>query len=683
MLPRLAWSLAALTLALVVADVLVSAQSVSLASETAVAVHGFPFVHGAVLGSAVMGAVIVARYERHPIGWLLGLVGVTSAVSLLTEAYAYWVQEADGPGPEVLGGVAAWASWLFGGQLAIAGIALMFLLAPDGHLVSRRWRPAVWLTGLGALMCLGAVLSMDPATFRLETQEDVVGPVRRALLTGGFLLISAGLVASLVSMVGRLRRSRGEQRQQLRLIALAAGLVALGILNLLVVQSLNGGSQTWLAGVPLFVAYFLMPMLFAVAVLRYRLYDIEVVINRTVVIAAGSAFAAVGYTTIVVTVGRVVDERTGGFWLSLLATALVAVAFQPLRRRVVRLANRLAYGSRAQPYEELSEFSRRLAETPSADTLLPTVAAAAGEALAARSATATLSVPGTDPVRATWGEPSSGATDTHAVPVVGEGGVLGSVEVAIPRGRKLRAADERLLRSLADQAAVAFRNVAMQAQLAGHVAELDRATGELAGSRARVIEADDAARRALEEAISRDVLPHLVVVADGLPPADAPGHDAPVQDAAAVEELVASVNAALEALRELTRGVFPTQLARAGVEPALRSFLARTDASTVLSVDPAVTGARFPDRVEAAVYFGATRAAASQPPPDAIELTVDGSDLLLTVRGIGVGQVDLQGIVDRVEAAGGSVAEAGRALVLRVPAGAGRADLVASGQPGL
>src|SRR4029079_19159159 len=134
------------------------AQSVRLWSETAVAVHGFPFIHGAVAGSAVMGALIVARYPRHPIGWLLSAVGTMGAVSLVTEAYAYWVQESDGPGSASLGGVAAWVSTLFGGRISVAAIALMSLLAPDGHLLSRRWRYAAWVTDFGALLCMVAVL---------------------------------------------------------------------------------------------------------------------------------------------------------------------------------------------------------------------------------------------------------------------------------------------------------------------------------------------------------------------------------------------------------------------------------------------------------------------------------------------------------------------------------------------
>src|SRR5262245_6354244 len=119
---RVAWVMAWVTTALVVLDVVISAQATPLASETAIAVHGFPFVHGAVVGSADMGALIISRYERHPIGWLLSGVGTAGAISLCTEAYAYWVQEGDGPGPASLGGVSAWTSHIFGGQLEIAGL---------------------------------------------------------------------------------------------------------------------------------------------------------------------------------------------------------------------------------------------------------------------------------------------------------------------------------------------------------------------------------------------------------------------------------------------------------------------------------------------------------------------------------------------------------------------------------
>jgi hypothetical protein len=510
---------------------------------------------------------------------------------------------------------------LLGGELIIAMLALMFLLAPDGHLLTPRWRYAAWAVGFGGALCALALLTVDPTEFRLVASQEALGAARSAMRTLGFTVIVGGLAASLVSMVMRLRRSSGPQREQLRPVALAAGLATLGIVCLYVVQEINGGRQTWLASVPLFAAYMLLPVLFAVAVLRNRLYELDVVINRTAVVVAGTVFAGVGYTTLVVLVGR----QTSGFALSLLLTAVVAIAFQPVRRRVVRWANGLAYGPRAQPYEELADFSSRLAETPSAERLLPVVAAASGEALAARSATATL---GHQTAR--WGS-FSAVTETHTV-AVGDGG---AISVGLPRGRALRLADRRLLQALADQAAVAFRNVALQAELASQVATLDRTTEQLARSRARIVEADDAVRRELETAISGEVLPHLVAVADGL------------RAGGSVEPLIDEVNSGLEHLRELTRGVFPTQLARAGIEAALRTF--------PLTVAPPLAGRRFPARVEAVVYFCCTQTGAAS-------ATLDPSGLRL----MGVEQVPQQ-VVDRVEAAGGTVSRSGDVVSVTLP----------------
>ncbi len=371
---RLAWVLTVLTFVAVVADICVTAQYRNLLSEDAVAVHGFPFVDLAVLGAAVLGSLILTQDRRHPIGLLLLLIGFTGAVSLLTEAYSIWVVDENGPGSRGLAGWSGWLSTILGGQLSIAAIALIFLLAPDGRPLSRRWRYAVATTVLGALLCAAGVLIQNPTDYDISAATVHIGLLPGILVSVGFLLISAGLLASVVSMVLRLRRSRGEERQQVRLIALAAALVAVGLLNLFVVQGVNGGEQTWAASLPLYVAYVLLIALFGVAVLRYRLYDVEVILNRTLVLVLGTVFAAIGYTTLVIVVGAWVGPDSGGVWLSLLATALVAVAFQPLRRQVIKLANRLAYGSRAQPYEALFDFSHRIAEAPSAETLLPAVA---------------------------------------------------------------------------------------------------------------------------------------------------------------------------------------------------------------------------------------------------------------------------------------------------------------------
>jgi hypothetical protein len=667
MTARLAWVLTALTFVAVVADICVTAQYRNLFSEDAVAVHGFPFVDLAVLGAAVLGALILTQDRRQPIGLLLLLIGFTGAVSLLAEAYSIWVIDENGPGSRSLAGWSGWVSSMLGGQLSISAIALIFLLAPDGRLLTRRWRYAVAATALGAGLCAASVLIQNPADYDLNARTDRIGPLAGLLASVGFLLITAGLLSSVVSMVLRLRRSRGEERQQVRLIALAAACVAVGLVNLFVVQLVNGGEQTWAASLPLYVAYVLLIALFGIAVLRYRLYDVEVILNRTLVVVLGTVFAAIGYTTLVIVVGAWVGPDSGGVWLSLLATALVAVAFQPLRRQVIKLANRLAYGSRAQPYEALFDFSHRIAEAPSAETLLPAVADAAGRAVSAQGAAAVLHAPGAPVLSSAWGRPGA-ETDAHDVPVRHGKEELGSIRVWLGGGGAPRASDVRLLEALADQTAVAFRNVGLQAQLAAHVAELDRTTEELARSRSRIIEADDVARRTMEDAISRDVLPHLAAVPQGI--VLAREANAAGLARTGLDDLVTSTNTALEALRDLTRGLFPTQLSRSGLEPSLRSHLARSGQAGALHIDPSVAGRRFIHPVEAAVYSCLVGAAREFVQLSAIELSLEEHEVVIHLRGARREDADLQAVLDRAEAVGGAMSTHAGETVIRIPADA-------------
>jgi hypothetical protein len=660
---RTGWALAVLTLCFVAADIAVTAAYRPLFSEASVAVHGFPFTQLAVLGSGLLGAVILTRHEGHAVGVLLSLVGVLSSFSLLTEAYHVWVVDAGGPGPAELAAVAGWLSSLLGGQAAFALLGLMFLLAPDGELLSPGWRWAGRASVAGLALCSVSVASLDPTTFELS-QSDV-GPVRGAVFTLGFALIGGGLIAAVVSLWLRLRRSTGDERRQVLLIALSVVALVVGLANMLLVEGLTSGGQTWVSSLPLLVAYALVPVLFSVAALRYRLYDLEVVVNRTVVLAIGFAFAGAGYVTVVVLVGRLVDTRTGGLATSLLATAVVALAFQPLRRGVIAAANRIAYGARAQPYAALSDFSGRLADTPAADALLPAVAEAAGRAVAARHAEATLQVSEGEVLStATWGSGAADAmTSAHVVPVRNDDETLGSITVDVLSSRPLRVADQRLLEALADQAAVAFRNLAMESRLTRQVAELDRTTRQLAESRARILEADVVARRELEQAISTRVLPRLVALPERLREARAA-----VQahaGANGLEELVADVNAVLEELRELTRGVFPAQLARAGVVPTLRSFLTRIEPAPILSIDQSAEARRFPARVESAVYYGSVEATRLH--PRTMALAVDGDELVLTVDGMARSAGDLGAVCDRVDAVGGSLSLVDDRLELRLP----------------
>jgi hypothetical protein len=214
---RVAWILTGLTAVFAIGDAWVTAAYRPLLSEDAVAVHGFPFVTAASVGSAAMGALIVSRYARHPIGWLLCLTGFEASISLLTEAYSVWVLTAAGPGSLSAGHVAGWISAVLGGQLSLAILAILFLLAPDGHLLSRRWRWAAVVTLAGLGFHTVGLLTIAPTRFDLDI--DNVGPVGGLFFMAGLPLIIGGLIAAMVSVVRRLRRSVGVQRQQLRLIA--------------------------------------------------------------------------------------------------------------------------------------------------------------------------------------------------------------------------------------------------------------------------------------------------------------------------------------------------------------------------------------------------------------------------------------------------------------------------------
>jgi signal transduction histidine kinase len=212
---------------------------------------------------------------------------------------------------------------------------------------------------------------------------------------------------------------------------------------------------------------------------------------------------------------------------------------------------------------------------------------------------------------------------------------------------------------------MAFRNTVLASQLAARVDELDRTTRQLAESRVRLVEADDAARRGLEAAIGRDLLPLV---------ADLPARIAGVRStvaaggsASGIDALVADTNTALGSLRDLSRGVFPSQLARAGLEPALRSMLARTAGAATLTID-GVAGRRFSSRVEAALYFCCQEAARSGENVSSLVLGADGEDVRLRIAGIAPQGLDLPGITDRIGAAGGSLTVEGDVLLVTVPA---------------
>jgi signal transduction histidine kinase len=657
---RIAWCIVGLTTIAVILDTIFTAAHRPLLSEATWADHGWPLAPLAGLGCALMGALIVSRYPKHMLGWLLCAASLLS-VTLAADAYSLWVLDGDGPGSSYWAHVVAWASPLLGWP-AFAALVIVFLTSPTGHLASPRWRWAVWATLAGVgLRTLGS-LTVRPGDFVYAEQYDGFS-LSTVLLTMGYLLVGAGLIASAVSMVLRLRKAKDDDRRRLLWIASSAVFLAIGVVVILAVPRIQGEEGTWLAGLPLRLAQLTVPLCVAVAVLRHRLLDIDLIVNRALMVTLAAAVAAIGYVSVVVVVGSAVSGGAGGFWPSLIATALVAMAFQPLRRRVVRLADRLAFGAAAAPYEALADFSRRLGDRSDPAVLLPAMAEAAARAVNASRAVVSVHVhAGPDQVAA-W--PPNGAEDAAAspvtTPVMDHGERLGLITVEMAAGHPLRPRDQRLLADLADQAAMAFRNAQLTAELSAQVEQLSLQTHELDRSRARLISAGDAERSRVERAIADQVIPHLAPLPERLRLLSQSGPDRPVVlDTAQLAPLLTSVNTAMQSLREITRGVFPAQLSRSGLHTALGSLLARPGLMGRLTVDDSAAGVRFDPRVEAAAYFCVAEATRAFGDPLAVVLSVHGDQLHLRVSGTDGGGLSLSHMRDRIEATGGSVSTTGR-----------------------
>ena len=307
------------------------------------------------------------------------------------ESYSVWVLEHDGPGSALWAHVAAWVSVVVSAPLAITAMTMIFLSAPDGRLLSRRWRVPAGIAIVGLGLYTAGLCTVSPTTFTVDA--ETTGPVTDGLTTVGIVLLALALVTSVACLGLRLRRATGEVRRQLLWLAASAVCLCASFLFLLGVQSATA-ERGWLVALPLFISYALLPLATAVAVLRHRLYDIEVIVNRAVAVGLATALVAVGYILLVVVIGSRVGPSDGGFWSSLLATAVVALAFQPLRGRVLQVADRIAYGADSTPYDSLADFSRRLGDSTDLRDLLPLVAHAAATAVGGRSATVRLCVQG-------------------------------------------------------------------------------------------------------------------------------------------------------------------------------------------------------------------------------------------------------------------------------------------------
>jgi signal transduction histidine kinase len=588
--------------------------------------------------------------------------------------YAIDVRHRAIPGGDLVGSFQQ-MMWL----LFVVPIAVFLpLVFPTGKLLSHRWRPVVWVAVIA--MVVGFVANgLSPnqdATSYVAGVHPVSLPAPYSAIAGvlstAFVIVLPGLIIlSISSLVLRYRRGSADERHQIKWLAVAIAVAGSAGSASLVFGSLGHPIQLLQDLDVLGIA--LIPVAAAIAVLKYRLYDIDVVISRTLVYGALAAFITAVYVGIVVGVGTLVGS--GGrpnLVLSIIATAIVAVAFQPVRERLQKVANRLVYGKRATPYEVLSQFSERVAETYAAEDALPRMARVLAEGTGADHAQVWLRAGMVLRAAATW--PASGAAEQEpvpvsadkmpvlpgdeAVPVQHQGELLGALTVTKRQGESMTPIEHKLLDDLAHQAGLVLKNV-------GLTAELRQRLDDLRASRQRLVAAQDQERRRLERNLHDGAQQNLVALKVKLGLAENIAEKDPVKAQVLIAQLKGDADEALETLRDLARGIYPPLLADKGLVAALDSQARKAPVAVEIEADGIQ---RYPQELEAAIYFCCLEAlqnVAKYADASTVEIRLRaadgkvscqvsdngrGFDMAATPWGSG-----LQNMADRMEALGGSV----------------------------
>ncbi len=535
--------------------------------------------------------LVASRRPRNPIGWLALTAALVLAASTFCTSYALhaiYVAPGSLPGARA----ALWFVNSFA-LVPIGTVVFLFLLFPTGRLRSRRWVPVAWFEA--AILAFALVAEIVEATRYYSRPFAMYGAGQApALLQVENLLIPVAILLSVISLIVRFVKSAGDERLQLKWFATAAVLVLLTIIP----SALTNSAA---ASVVLNVALFCMNGAVALAILKYRLYDIDIVISKALQYGALAAFITAVYAALVVGVGAAAGDQHS-IYLSALAAAIVAVAFQPVRQRAALVANRLVYGRRATPYQVLSEFAHRIGGAYADDDVLPQMARMVAAGTGARRVVVWLRVGGELRPGATAGDPGA-VPDPGPVPAAGEllpelpdgdttvpiryqGKLLGALAIAMPRDEPLRPAGAQLVAAVAAQAGPVLSN-------AGLISELRE-------SRQRLVTAGDEARRRLERNLHDGAQQDLVALAIKLKIAGGVLGDDDAEARELLEELQADTAAALQNLRDLARGIYPPLLADLGLVAALNAQAGKSPVPVTVRADGI---GRFPQDTEAAVYF--------------------------------------------------------------------------------
>lgn len=647
-----------------------------------------PNLHNGLIAASftAVGLFVVGRRPGNREGWLFIATGLAHAVLFFGRQYGFFAAST-AEGPDALPAT-TWVTWLGVWPLplvmVLAGVTLMCF--PDGRLPSPRWRPVV-----AAMMAAGAVLAICSALWPVEYAENSLS-VPHPLHVGGYdtaqrlwnviaspayLLIQLAWAACVVV---RMRRAKGDEARQLRwfvyAVAIGAAAMAMGLIFF-------GSAAPGVLAVPV------VAVAAGVAIVKYRLYDIDLVINKTLVVGAMAAIITAGYVAVVVGFGRLVGVEPGPSpVLAIVATAIVAIAFEPARRRVQRMADRLIYGDRPSPYEALARLSTQLSGARRHADLFSELASTVAGGVGAAEVTLWVGADEELVAVASWPPSDHGSQlattpknlaslgdggRTHVCPIVHQGSLRGAVTLNKPPGEAMTSSDDRLLHDLAAQAGLVIDNAGLGVELQHRLHEISLQAAELQAAGKRIVAAQDKARRRIERDLHDGAQQRLVTLAltlQSLSQRVASTRDDTL--AAQVEQARVQLSQALAELREMARGIHPAILTQEGLEAALGFLAERAPLPVQLDV---CLPRRLDQDVEATAYFVVSEALTNAAKHSgASSIAVQGrlrdGRLCIDVTDNGQGGADghwgsgLQGLLDRLATLNGR-------LTVHSPVGSG------------
>jgi signal transduction histidine kinase len=567
---------------------------------------GFGLVAFLVLPSQPRNAVVWVSAWSSLFGGLYCLAIAIMSQALRSRGLADYLDLAPNDLPFGLAVVAQYLAWAYVPAL-VAPLTLGFSLFPDGRLPGHRWR---WLTRVTlidmAVLSVALAYAYRPSsdlTFAASVDLDPVnfasaGVWVEVAISIATLALVGIVVVSLCALVIRLRGSTGAERAQFKWILWSGTVTAAFIIPGVIVPSVNASRALLLVGLAILVGAY------GVAIGRYRLYEIDVVINRTVVFAILVGFITLVYAVIAVAAGAFLAWFHSGLLLPLLGTAVVAVAFEPVRAFAQRWANRLVYGRRATPYEVLSGLTERLADGESGEGILQRMADLLAAGTGAQRASVWLG--SSDDM--SLGGNSSAAGDRPARFDVGsegvflvhhDGEVVGALEVVKPRGVSLSSTERSLVDDLAGSAGAVLGYQRL-------IESLAETAHQVEASRSRLVGAQDAERQRLERELHDGAQQQILALKVKIGLA---GRAARAQQAEQLSEMLDSLadeaQKALEEVRALAKGIYPPVLISDGLVAAVSSLAASSPVE--ISVDRDGVG-RYEPEVETAVYFNISEA---------------------------------------------------------------------------